>query len=523
VIATPNRNLAEMFLDTCAKYPDKTVIQLSAKSYTYNQLLNEANTLACHLKEKGIRKGDRVAIYMDNTWPCIVSIFAITFTGAVFLIINPQTKSDKLRYILEDSGAKILITDAHLKQTFYPVLNQINSVTELYCSGNDNEISIDTTNYHIFEDVVKEHQECSAYERDVLGNDLAALIYTSGSTGFPKGVMHTHQSILFAIGSLTEYLRLDHSDKIINFLPFAFDYGLYQLFFTIYLGATLILERSFTYPAVVYKQIQDSEVTVFPGVPTIYSMMINSHLKKPLSFPSVTRITNTAAALPAEYVSVLQEIFPNALIYKMYGLTECKRVCYLEPELAHKHSSSVGKAIPGTEVFLLDEDGNSVPSGKEGILHVRGPHIMLGYWNKPDESEKMLKEGKWPGEKILCTHDLFKMDENGLYYFIGRRDDIIKTRGEKVSPIEVENVLHSIKGVKDAAIIGLADDVLGEVIHAFISLNGDVDIGVNDIKKVCVNKLESFMVPAKFHILEMLPKSTNGKIDKKILKNYLCV
>lgn len=521
MVVTPNRNLAEMFLDTCAKYPEKTAIQCAGKSYTYNQLLNEANSLACHLKDQGVQRGDRIAIYMDNTWPCIVSIFATAFTGAVFLIINPQIKSDKLQYILDDSGARILITDAHLKNVFTDVLNQINTVTDVYCSGNDKDISIENINYHIFDDVVQTKQERITYKSNVLGNDLAALIYTSGSTGFPKGVMHTHQSILFAIGSLVEYLRLGHSDKIINFLPFAFDYGLYQLFFTLYLGATLILERSFTYPAVVYKLINDTETTVFPGVPTIYSMMINSHLKKPLSFPSVTRITNTAAALPADYVRLLQEIFPNALIYKMYGLTECKRVCYLEPELAHIHPSSVGKAIPGTEMFLLDEKDNPVPAGGEGILHIRGPHIMLGYWNKPEESQKMLKEGRWPGEKVLCTHDLFRMDENGLFYFIGRSDDIIKTRGEKVSPIEVENVLHSIKGVKDAAIIGQVDDVLGEVIHAFVSLSDGANIEIKDIKKVCVNKLENFMVPAKYHIMEVLPKSTNGKIDKKILRNLV--
>lgn len=521
MVVTPNRNLADTFLATCKKYPDKIAIQCAGNSYTYNQLLKEANSLACHLKNQRISRGDRIAIYMDNTWPCVVSLFATILTGAVFLIINPQTKNEKLQYILEDSGAKCLLSDAHLKEVFLNVINKIDTVTNIYCSGNDNNIKFDKANYHIFEDIVDGNQNCSAYENNILGNDLAGLIYTSGSTGFPKGVMQSHQSILFAIGSLSEYLRLSHQDKIINFLPFAFDYGLYQLFFTVYLGATLVLERSFTYPAVIYNLIKETQATVFPGVPTIYSMLINSHVKKALSFPSVTRITNTAAALPAEYITQLQEIFPNALIFKMYGLTECKRVCYLEPELVHKHPSSVGKAIPGTEIFLLDKFNKPVPIGKPGILHVRGPHIMMGYWNKPDESEKMLKDGKWAGEKILCTHDLFKIDENNLLYFIGRSDDIIKTRGEKVSPIEVENILHSINGIKDAAVVGVADNLLGEVIHAFVSLSGINNIEIKDIKKACINKLENFMVPAKYHILEVLPKSTNGKIDKKKLEEFL--
>ena len=514
---TQSRNLAEIFLDTIKRYPNKTFIQCAGVSYTYNQLAIEANSLAHHMVSQGIQRGDRVAIYMDNTWQCVVSLFATTMTGAVFLIINPQTKEDKLRYILRDSGAKILLSDSHLEFVFGQAIKGNEFITDIYCSGNSSSIIFDKVNVHIFEDIVNKSADECAYQSNVLANDLAALIYTSGSTGFPKGVMHTHQSILFAIGSLVEYLRLEHMDRIINFLPLAFDYGLYQLFFTGYLGATLILESSFTYPAVIYKLIRESEVTVFPGVPTIYSMLINSHSKKKLSFPSVTRVTNTAAALPAAYVRSLQEIFPNALIYKMYGMTECKRVCYLEPELVHLYPDSVGQAIPGTEVFLLNLDGSPVAVGERGILHVRGPHLMLGYWNKPEQSKSMLLEGTWPGEKILCTHDWFRMDENGLLYFVGRSDDIIKTRGEKVSPIEVENILHGIDGVKEAAIIGVSDDVLGEAIHAYLALDKHTNIELKDIKKECVRQLENFMVPSKFIILSSLPKSLNGKIDKKAL------
>ena len=521
MVVSPNRNLADLLRTTANKYPDKIVIQCAGNSYSYKQLLEQADALAIDIQKQGVQRGDRVAIYMDNTWPCVVALFAVTLSGAVFLVINPQTKSDKLKYILEDSGTKIVLTDSHLKSVFVEVVNQIHEITNVYCSGNDEEISFDYANYHIFENVIQTNGTTIINHNKALGNDLAALIYTSGSTGFPKGVMQSHQSILFAIESLVEYLRLSHSDRIINFLPFAFDYGLYQLFFTVYLGATLILERSFTYPAVVYNLLRDTKATVFPGVPTIYSMLLKSHAKKALSFPDVTRVTNTAAALPAEYVSKLQEIFPNALIYKMYGLTECKRVCYLEPELVHQHPSSVGTAIPGTEIFLLDENDEPVKRGEQGILHVRGPHLMMGYWNKPDESRKMLKDGRWPGEKVLCTHDVFKTDENGLYYFLGRSDDIIKTRGEKVSPNEVENVLHGINGIKDAAIIGVEDNVLGEVIHAYVSLTGDVDIEVREIKKICVQKLENFMVPAKFKIVDDLPKSSNGKIDKKLLRENL--
>jgi long-chain acyl-CoA synthetase len=246
--------------------------------------------------------------------------------------------------------------------------------------------------------------------------------------------------------------------------------------------------------------------------------LLAAHNRSPLEFSSIERVTNTAAALPADYVPKLKQIFPNALIYKMYGLTECKRVSYLEPELIDSKASSVGKAIPGTEVFLLNQQGTAVAPGEHGILHVRGPHVMLGYWKQPELSRHMLKDGRLPHERVLCTHDWFHMDEEGFLYFIGRSDDIIKTRGEKVSPIEVENVLHGIDGVIEAAVIGQADELLGEKICAFVALDENSTMTDKMIRKLCSERLENFMVPQEIIILASLPKTATGKISKKILK-----
>ena len=188
-----------------------------------------------------------------------------------------------------------------------------------------------------------------------------------------------------------------------------------------------------------------------------------------------------------------------------------------EPELIDEKGKSVGKAIPGTEIYLLDNEGNEVKPGELGILHVRGPHVMLGYWNQPQLSQQMLKAGKYPGERVLCTQDWFKMDEDGFLYFVGRSDDIIKTRGEKVSPIEVENVLNSIDGIVEAAVVGVADETLGESIRAYVALDKGVEINDRQIKKVCMSCLENFMVPQQIIILDSLPKTQTGKISKKLL------
>jgi acyl-CoA synthetase (AMP-forming)/AMP-acid ligase II len=350
---------------------------------------------------------------------------------------------------------------------------------------------------------------------------LAALIYTSGSTGFPKGVMMTHQSMVFTSWSLIEYLRLTEDERIMLVLPLAFDYGLYQLIMAITIGGTLIIEHSFNFPPTIFRQIERLKPTVFPGVPSIYAMMIATHKKTGITFDCIQKITNTAAALPEEFIADLKVIFPNALIFKMYGLTECKRVCYLEPELNDEKPNSVGKAIPGTEVFLLSPDGKRVGPGETGILHVRGPHVMAGYWNNDELSNKMLKPGLIPGERILCAHDLFRMDEDGFLYFLGRNDDIIKTRGEKVSPVEVENIIYKIDGIKEVVVIGIPDVILGESIIAFITTHDQASIIEKEIQQACMAQLEPFMVPQKIILLHEMPKSSNGKIDKTELKKFL--
>lgn len=517
----PQRLLRDGLIASVERHPEKDAIIVEGKSYTYAELYDASSRLAKALIERGVQRGDRIAIYMDNTWPCIVSIYAVLLSGGVFFTINPQTKTDKLEFVLNNSESKLLLTDSHLAKVYIPALENTPLVKNVISSGKElDDVELKDISIESFDEVLSNNQPIDS-PVNVIPNDLAALIYTSGSTGFPKGVMQTHQSMVFAAWSLIEYQRLSENDRILLVLPLAFDYGLYQLLMTIKLGATLVIERSFTFPVKVYQRMEEQSVTVFPAVPTIFAMMISAHKKKKLSFPSITRITNTAAALPADFIPYLQEIFPNALIYKMYGLTECKRVCYLEPELIDINPRSVGRAIPGTEVYLLSPEGKPVPVGEPGILYVRGPHIMAGYWKDPERSAKMLKAGDIPGERVLCTHDLFKIDEDGLLYFIGRSDDIIKTRGEKVSPVEVENILHGIAGIKEVGIIGVQDDILGQAIKAFVVLETNSDLNDKKIKKYCLSHLENFMVPSEFIFIDKLPKTSNGKIDKKVLQDMV--
>ena len=518
MITIPQRLLGEALLFSALKYPSKTAIIIKTKEYSYSALKVSAESVAHHLVLSGIKKGDRVAVYMNNSWQSVVSIYGITLAGAAFLVINPQTKADKLHYILKDSGAKILFSESILNNELSKALGDPTYIQELIISGDINKIiGFPSIKIVDFEETISSDSLQSVLPI-VIPNDLAALIYTSGSTGFSKGVMMTHQSMVFTSWSLVEYLRLSEEDRILLLLPLAFDYGLYQLLMSITIGGALIVEQSFTFPASVYKQIELSKPTVFPGVPTIYAMMIAANKKTGLAFDCIRKVTNTAAALPEEFIPDLKKIFPNALIFKMYGLTECKRVCYLEPELVDIKTESVGKAIPGTEVFLLSQDGKPVQPGERGILHIRGPHVMLGYWHKEELSREMLREGSLPGERILCSNDWFKMDDDGFLYFQGRTDDIIKTRGEKVSPLEIENIIYKLQGIKEVAVIGVPDELMGEAIIAFVTKHGNSGIGEKEVLKECTSRLELFMIPKRIIFLPEMPKSSNSKIDKKELK-----
>jgi acyl-CoA synthetase (AMP-forming)/AMP-acid ligase II len=343
--------------------------------------------------------------------------------------------------------------------------------------------------------------------------DLACLVYTSGSTGEPKGVMESHACIDFASGSIIRYLENTADDIVLNCLPLSFDYGLYQPLMVFKFGGTLVLERSFMFPAAILKKMEKERVTGFPGVPTIFSLLLQMDLSA-YDLTSLRYITNTAAALPVSHIERLCAKFPQACLYSMYGQTECKRVLYLPPHELKNRPGSVGIAIPGTEVWVQGPDGERLLPGSIGQLVVRGRHVMKGYLNKPNETASTFGPGRFPEEGVLFTGDLFRQDEEGFFYFISRVDDIIKTRGEKVAPKEVENVLYLLPCVLEAAVVGVPDELEGEAIKAYL-VSRDPELSAKYVINHCKKHLESFMIPKLVEFRETLPKGSTGKIAKR--------
>ena len=507
-----SRLLQDTLLTTASRYPARTALIAADVRMSYSEVAHYACRLAHALRTHGVTRGDRVAIFMDNTWQCALSIYGVLLAGGVFVTINAQTKTDKLAFILRDADARVLLSEPHFARVFCPVAEQMPTL-RILCTPEADTLPAGVENL----DDTLINMSPIPPPQQAITLDLAALIYTSGTTGDPKGVMHSHRSLLFALDSINEYLGFTQDDRLFSALPLNFGYGLFQWLSAVRAGATLVLERSFTYPAQVFKHMHDEAVTSFASVPTVYAMMLAQDAKQPLRFPSVRLVTNAAAALPTEFIPGIRRLFPQASLYKMYGQTECIRSAYLNPTLAETKAESVGCAIPGTELLLLNESGQPVAQGKVGCLHVRGPHVMLGYWNQPEKTAEVLVPGPLQGEFLLKSGDLFRQDAEGDFYFVARSDEIIKSRGEKVSPAEVENAIYSLPAVQDVVVIGIPDALLGEAVCAFVAVREGEELSVQQIKRICSERLENYMAPKHVLFLPELPRTANGKLSRKLI------
>lgn len=509
----------QAFLEQSAhRSPDKTALVCNDRRWTYRELDEHANALARRLLAHGLKRWDRVAIYLENSAETVISVFAALKAGGVFLVVNPTVKPDKLTYILNNCRATCLVTDGKKASTLtshWPELPHLQTV--VLTAGRKTADVPDRNTVEWNEVFNADTLSQGSPAHGCIDIDLAALIYTSGSTGRPKGVMLTHLNIVSAATSITTYLANTPDDIVLNVLPLSFDYGLYQVLMTFKIGGTLVLEKSIAYPYAILELLRRERVTGFPIVPTIASVLLQLNLKSQ-SFPTLRYITNTAAALPAEKIRQLRDAFPGVSLFSMYGLTECKRVSYLPPDQLDVRPTSVGRGMPNEEVYVANDRGERVGAGVVGELIVRGANVMKGYWELPEETDKMLKPGPFPGEKVLHTGDLFRTDDEGYLYFVGRKDDIIKTRGEKVSPREVEEVLHALAGVAEAAVIGVPDDVLGQAIKAVIRLQAGAELTQQDVLRHCAARLEDFMVPKSVEFREVLPQTTTGKVSKRELQ-----
>lgn len=512
-----------MLQGSARRAPQKEALVHKEQRLSYGEVAAKTASLASGLVRAGLCRGDRVGIYLEASVPQVLSIFAASQSGGVFVPINALLFPEQVAHIARDCGMKCLITTPAKLTSLQEVLPQIPTLEFVVVTAGDGVPAISLP-LHRFEDLTGPSPSAPPKDQ-AISKDLAAILYTSGSTGKPKGVMLSHANMMAGSTIVSTYLDISSNERILAVLPFSFDAGLNQLMTAFQQGGTIVL-TNFVFAREIVQTLINEKITGLAGVPTLWSLLAqpNSALdKQPLAH--LRYITNTGGAMPQSVLAVLRKSLPTTKIFLMYGLTEAFRSTFLPPEELDRRPTSMGKAIPDTEILLINEQGELCKPGEVGELVHRGPTVSMGYWGRPEETEKALRKNPLllpemgDSEKVCYSGDLVKMDEEGFLYYVGRRDTMIKSSGFRISPTEVEEVLFSSGKLRQAAVIGIPDEVLGQTVKAFVvSRNGEPP-NPEDLLVYCAEKMPRYMVPKAIEFLAELPKTTSGKVDYPALRH----
>ena len=496
------------------------------RSFDYQRFHALASSCATVLQDQGLERGDRVAIYLPKSTEEAAGIFGATMAGGVFVCVNPLLLGHQAAHILDDCGVKYLITSKFDWNRIRHEVAKVESLRHLLFIDDDKQIDSDASEvgnrvpavFNVMHSAGNEPRASSA-----IGEDLAGLLYTSGSTGKPRGVMLSHRNLLAGSRIVSNYLDLRRSDRILSVLPFSFDYGLNQLLTSVQNGATIALLQ-YRFPSEIVRALKSESITGLAGVPLIWASLTHhtSGLRDTL-LPTLRYITNSGGSVPTTTVQSLRRLLPQTQIFLMYGLTEAFRATYLPPSEVDRRPNSIGKAIPETEILVIDQDGNPCKPGATGILIQRGPTVSLGYWNNPEKTKEVLRPHPFisadqGGDTVCYSGDLVRTDEDGFIYFIARADGQIKSQGYRISPSEVEEVLMEDGELTQAAVIGLPAADSGERVHAIVVLATAGSLNAGEILRRCASRLPPYMTPKSIESVDALPKTPNGKIDYQSLR-----
>lgn len=505
-------------------YAENTAAVHLENRINFKELYRKSRRIADYISSLNVEPGSRVGIIFENSIEYIILYYGISGGGCVPVPLDTSLKPEKLKYIISDCGAKVLAIQGKFNK-YLNLLLDSNSTIKNTLTDNRPQTSFAGVNISLIKDILSE----SSAERkesndsdevvtdlDKASDELAAIFYTSGSTGKPKGVMLSHKNLISNTFSTIEYLKLKSEDSVIVILPFYYIYGNSLLMTHVAAGGTVVIDNRFMYPEVILNTMESEKVTGFSGVPSNFMILLNKSTFPTREFKNLRYFTQAGGSMAPEVIKKLMSAFPNKEIYIMYGQTEASpRVSYLPPDKLERKIGSIGIPIPGVDIKIVDEDGVEVPNGEPGELAVSGDNVMLGYWNQDDEESQVVRNG------VLFTGDLAKKDEDSYIYIIGRKKEIIKTGGNRVSVKEIEDRILEHESVVETAVFGIKDDILGEAVKAVIVLNGDQEISKSDIKQFCRETLAEHKLPKVIEFVESLPKYQSGKIDKVLLANKL--
>jgi acyl-CoA ligase (AMP-forming) (exosortase A-associated) len=502
--------------------PSNPAIRHKEASLTFSELSVSVSKQAHALSAVGLLRQQRVAVYLPKQVETVVSYLAVSQAGGVFVPVNPVLKAEQVAYILQDCNVRVLITSQSRLNGLMGVLAACTDLHTVIVTDSTEELpAIAGVRVLSWADLSRlEPSAAKPANPVIIDTDMAAILYTSGSTGKPKGVVLSHRNIVTGAKSVAQYLEIVPEDRILAVLPFSFDYGLNQLTTALLKGACCVL-MDYLLPKDVVNALTRYRITGLAAVPPLWAQL--AQLQWPASIDEHLRyMTNSGGKMPKATLERIRDNAPSARFFLMYGLTEAFRSTYLPPDQIDLRPDSMGKAIPNAEIVVVREDGTPCAPHEPGELVHRGSLVALGYWNDPEKTAERFRPA--PGrphelpipEIAVWSGDTVTMDEEGYLYFVGRKDDMIKTSGYRVSPTEVEEVIYSTGLVSEAAVVGVPHPTLGQAIVAVISTS-QAETPSDNLIEVCRQRLPNFMVPASIQLLHSLPRNPNGKIDRKQL------
>ena len=517
--------LHQLIHNSATRAPDSPAVSFQGTDLIYRELSDYVGKVADGLIHVGLEKHTRVAIYLPKQFETVISFFAVSQAGGVFVPVNPLLKSHQVEYILQDCSANVLITNL---QRLNILLSNLEACPELRTI-----IVVDALGQHEITNVAKHIQVISweklqvkernevAYHR-VIETDMVSILYTSGSTGKPKGVVLSHLNMVTGAESVAQYLGNSATDRLLAVLPFSFDYGFSQLTTAFYSGASVVL-IDYLLPVNLTRVIEQEAITGIAAVPTLWMQLKNpiwpEKVKKRLRY-----ITNSGGVLPVEIIRRLREQLPDTDIYLMYGFTEAFRSTYLPPDEIDRRPDSIGKAIPNADLVVINDKGQPCVPNEYGELVHRGPLVALGYWNDPEKTAECFRPTPGHSEELPLTEfaawsgDTVCMDDEGFLYFVERRDNMIKTSGYRVSPTEVEEVIYTSGMANEVVALGIPHQMLGQAILVLITTDEVSSDLTEKIMYACKQQLPNYMLPQAIEVVNQIPKNANGKIDRQAIQ-----
>ena len=511
--------LPELIVLAAERQPAAPALTAGGTTASYATLASDVVRFARGLLDTGLERQDRVGVYLDKRFETVIAMFGTAAAGGVFVPINPVLRPQQVGYILRDCNVRLLVTSPERLQTLDEEITMSTDLDHVVVTGGRSAIPgtarPSTHDYAAFLDTT------DRMRHRVIDTDIAAILYTSGSTGRPKGVVLSHRNMVAGAKSVASYLENSAHDALLAVLPLSFDAGFSQLTTGFHAGARVVLLNHLV-PRDVITALRKEHITGLTAVPPLYIQLAQQQWPPEIG-EHLRYFANTGGRMPLETLTRLRTILPKAKPFLMYGLTEAFRSTYLPPEEVDRRPDSIGKAIPNAEILVLREDGTPCAANEPGELVHRGALVGLGYWNDPDKTAERYKplprtSGRTLPEFAVFSGDTVRADDEGYLYFVGRRDEMIKTSGYRVSPTEIEEALYATALVGETVAFGVPHSVLGQAIVVVATPPPGGAVDVQALLAACREKLPAFMVPAKVDIREgPLPRNPNGKIDRKLL------